>query len=69
MASARYFMRLLNRTMPDDFVIIEKADGEKVTEPEKIEEEIVNFYKNLYEETKPVSSDRNEIDSFFRIQK
>ena len=64
--SSRYFMRLLNRTMPDDFVIIEKADGEKVTEPEKIEEEIVNFYKNLYEETKPVWSDRNEIDSFFR---
>ena len=64
--SSRYFMQLLNRTMPDDFVMVEKADGEKVTEPDKIEEEIVNFYKNLYEETKPVSIDRNEIDSFFR---
>ena len=48
--STRYFLRLLNRQMPDDFKEIENADGIKITTQEGIKEEVVNFYKKLYED-------------------
>ena len=46
--STRYFLRLLNRSYPDDFKSIVGEHG-TVTDPEAIELEIVKFYKNLYE--------------------
>ena len=47
--STRYFLRLLNRTTPDDFKVLENERGEEVVEINLIEREIVNFYKSLYE--------------------
>ena len=47
--STKYFFRLLNRAVPDDFKEIETNTGSKTSEPKEIEEEIVNFYRNLYE--------------------
>ena len=46
--STRYFLRLLNRSYPDDFKSVTSAQG-VVTDPEAIELEVVKFYKNLYE--------------------
>ena len=47
--STRYFLRLLNRAQPDSFDRIQRDDGVVITEPDEIESEIVNFYRNLYE--------------------
>ena len=47
--SNRYFMRLLNRANPDHFKKIETGPGSIVTNEKDIENEIVDFYKNLYE--------------------
>ena len=46
--STRYFLRLLNRATPDDFKSVAGPNGD-VTDPTLIENEIVNFYKTLYE--------------------
>ena len=46
--STRYFLRLLNRSLPDDFQSLIGVAGD-ITDPEAIEAEIVNFYKTLYE--------------------
>ena len=48
--SSRYFMRLLKRSMPDDFEKIENENGDIVNEPQQIEAEIVKFYKTRYEQ-------------------
>ena len=48
--SSKYFMRLLNRATPDSFEVLEGNDGVEVKDPNKIEDVIVDFYKNLYEE-------------------
>ena len=60
--STRYFMRLLNRPMPDDFKVITNSNGDKITSEQGIEEEIVDFYKNLYEtyDESIVTQDDNE---------
>ena len=47
--STRYFLRLLNRAIPDDFKTIKNANADEITDPDLIEEEIVHYYKNLYE--------------------
>ena len=47
--STRYFLRLLNRSMPDDFKEVVLEDGSKIGDQEGIKEEIVKFYKDLYE--------------------
>ena len=47
--STKYFMRILNRPTPDDFKTILKDDGSEVTDPNLLKDEIVNFYKDLYE--------------------
>ena len=60
--STKYFMRLLNRPSPDQFGEMEKEDGTVLTESSEIEEEIVDFYKKLYEERKPTS---NQDATFF----
>ena len=50
--SSKYFLRLLNRNMPDDFKILEGQGGRLLNEPDQIEKEIINFYKALYEDEK-----------------
>ena len=47
--SSRYFLRILQRSNPDNFKQITNKEGEVLTGAEQIEEEIVNFYKELYE--------------------
>ena len=41
-------MRLLNSPIPDDFKMI-NVEGEEITSPERIKNEIVKFYQSLYE--------------------
>ena len=48
--STKYFLRLLNRSSPDSFVSLSKDDGTELTDQELIEQEIVEFYRKLYEE-------------------
>ena len=47
--STKYFLRLLNRSNPDSFKSVENKFGVKVTSQKQIEEEVVAFYKDLYE--------------------
>ena len=61
--STRYFLRLLKRTMPDDFKKIEKPDGTLVTESREIDKEIISYYKELYENGPPISV--TDDDTFF----
>ena len=61
--STRYFLRLLNRGLPDDFKSIEKDNGVVINEEKLIEDEIVGFYKNLYEDFEIVEN--NDDASFF----
>ena len=65
--SSKYFMRLLNRVAPDSFEVLEGTDGTEVTDPNKIEELIVKFYKSLYEVGTDMAVDDNnffdQIDS------
>ena len=42
-------MHLLNRSTPDDFITVENDLGEDLLDPTLIEQEIVKFYKNFYE--------------------
>ena len=60
--STRYFMRLLNRANPDKFVKIENSEGELIIDEKRVEEEIVKFYKNLYEDfdTTTIAQDDND---------
>ena len=64
--STKYFLRLLNRASPDDFVSVEKSNGEKATSQEEIESEIVNFYKLLYEENTTITMSDEETEAFFK---
>ena len=61
--SNRYFLRLLNRANPDDFVELEGDSGEIIRGESLIEEEIVRFYKKLYEGTDDTINDDD--DAFF----
>ena len=65
--STRYFLRLLNRPAPDKFESIIKENGEEEKEEQKIEEAIVNFYKDLYEkvEGNSNSNDLANAGNFF----
>jgi hypothetical protein len=47
--STRYFLRLLNRSSPDNFTSLLNNEGETITDSTKIEDEIANFYRCLYE--------------------
>ena len=48
--STKYFLRILHRNMPDDFKELVTSDGDIVSDNQSIENEIVKFYKNLYED-------------------
>ena len=47
--STKYFLRILNRASPTNFEGLVDGAGTKLTSEEEIETEVVNFYKNLYE--------------------
>ena len=55
--STRYFMRILNRSMPDNFKLIHGEDGTVYTEQEGIKAEVVSFYKRLYETNQEIEND------------
>ena len=63
--STRYFLQLLNRPAPDKFESIIKENGEEEKEEQKIEEAIVNFYKDLYEKVEGNSNDLANAGNFF----
>ena len=62
--SNRYFLRLLNRQMPDDFKKITREDGRETTDQDEIENEVVAFYRKLYED--PDENEIEEDDDFLR---
>ena len=47
--STKYFLGLLKRPTQDNFVTITNETGTSLTEEKDVENEIVNFYKRLYE--------------------
>ena len=66
--STRYFLNLLKRKAPDNFQILTNGSGVDIGTQELIEQEIVQFYKSLYEDY-----DKNQIrdvpisDNFFGL--
>ena len=62
--STRYFMRLLNRSNPDVFQKIQLDNGDIVEDEEKISEEVVKFYKNLYENFERIENTQQD-QTFF----
>ena len=63
--STRYFLRILNRTCPDNFKELSLSDGEIISDPKRIEKEIVSFYKNLYEDYDRTILQENDDEEFF----
>ena len=63
--STKYFLRLLNRSMPDKLARIELEDGSISTDAEVVEEAVVNFYKNLYQNYDKVHLSENDDAEFF----
>ena len=47
--STKYFLRLLNRQAPDKLEKLARDDGTEVTDQDEINEEVVNFYRELYQ--------------------
>ena len=60
--STKYFLRILKRTLPNNFDELISENGELITEEGMIEKEVVSFYKKLYEEPALIT---NGDDSFF----
>ena len=67
--STRYFMRLLNRSAPDDFKKILRDNGTTAAEPDEVTEEIRTFYKKLYEDFEVIeeSNDQTFFDNISPI--
>ena len=61
--STKYFLRLLNRSMPDKIAEL-KVNNDTITSDSEIEKEIVKFYKNLYENDK-LDTDTHDDLTFF----
>ena len=59
--STKYFYRILNRAMPDKINTLEGERGEEIKEEEAVNQEVLKFYKDLYEANDTVV----EEDSFF----
>ena len=51
--------------MPDNFKVIENASGELLEGEKEIEEEIVSFYKTLYESYDSTNINVSEDRTFF----
>ena len=62
--STKYFLSLLRRSSPDNFVKLNLESGATIVNENEIENEIVNFYKRLYENYDD-SNLRVGDDSFF----
>lgn len=56
-----YFLRLLNRAMPDDFSEIVNDEGIRIKDGENIEQEIVKYYKCLYKHKADITDDEHEM--------
>ena len=67
--SNRYFLRLLNRATPDDFESVRDSDGNIVTGKEGIENEIVTFYKTLYENFDESIIEQDDAEFFNNLPK
>ena len=65
--SNRYFLRLLNRGVPDDFKQIQNDRGETLLDEDLIEEEIVSFYRKLYEDYDDSIIDTSADNNFFDL--
>ena len=63
--STRYFLRLINRSVPDSFKELDDEMGNHLTSEPEIEEEICSFYKNLYENYDRTNIDPEADDNFF----
>ena len=61
--SNKYFMRLLNRSAPDDFEAVQRDDGSLASNPEQVSEEIRDYYKKLYENFDAIQE--QDDDEFF----
>ena len=61
--SSKYFFNLLNRKNNDEITELLCSDGNVINEPGLINEDITNFYKNLYES---VPQTIEETDDLFR---
>ena len=59
--SNKYFFNLLNRKSNDEINELIKENGEKVTEPKMVQDELRNFYKDLYEKVPDQITINNEI--------
>ena len=64
--SNRYFLRLLNRPTIDDFKELRGPDG-LINDQEKIEKEIIRFYKGLYEDFDVNNLRPEETEDFLRL--
>ena len=63
--STKYFLRIMNRVNPDKFGLLEADSGEVLVDEKAISEEIVTYYKALYENYDKEKLDVNTDDSFF----
>ena len=64
--STRYFLRLLNRATPDDFTELETDSGNVIKGEALLEQEIVGYYKSLYENFDDLTVvDNDEDNNFF----
>jgi len=66
--STKYFLRLLNRAVPDDIRSLKDEEGNLITDPDKIESLIVNFYKDLYETFEDIT-EAEDVEFFNNISK
>ena len=56
--SNKYFLRLLRRSVPDSFNVLEDREGNIIVDENEIEKQIVSFYRDLYEDY-----DRSKLNS------
>ena len=63
--STRYFLRILNRPNKEGFTELKASNGELIIGEKEIEEGIVGFYKNLYENYNKTNLQENEHDETF----
>ena len=67
--STRYFLRLLNRKNPDEFSELKSSEGNVLTSENDIEQEIVNFYKSLYENYRTDNLQDDDATFYDRLEK
>ena len=68
--STRYFLRILRRSSPDRFKELTGENGDILKDEKAIEEEIVTYYKNLYEnydKSNLIDDDDNFFDELTNI--